>query len=515
MPQTRLPVKNILELLRLHYEESRSLRDIGRSIGRSPSVVHDCLVRFWASELSWPLPPEIGDDELERRMYTMTRESKRKSYAQPDMAYVHRELRRKHMTIYLLWQEYKQAHPEDGYQYSQFCEMYQRWARPLDAVLRQKHKAGDKAFTDWSGDGIDVVDRVTGEVTERPLFVGALGASGYTFAKAAPSREGVHWIRMHNEMLEYFGGVPAATVPDNEKSGVTSPCRYDPVLNPNYAAWARHYGTTVLPARPGKPRDKALVENAVLNAQRWILAALRNHMFFSLDEANEAIAEKLVEYNDRKFQKLDGTRRQLFMELDRPALKPLPLRRFEPFDYKSGKLNINYHVVVEKHYYSAPCDLIGKKVEVRWTSTTVEIFHNGQRVASHQRSFVKWGWTTRPEHRPEKHRAHLEWTPERLVAWAQKTGPKTAELVEQIFSSHQHVERGYNACLGIMRLGKRYDEKRLEAACDRALVLGSASYRTVNEILTHGTDRLPLTNNSQPELPLPPHENIRGPDYYQ
>ncbi len=516
MSQERLSVRKIREILRLRLDEKRSQREVGRSVGVSPSVVHDCMARFRATGLGWPLGPEIDDGELERRMYGTARPDGAGPFAEPDFQYVHRELRRKGVTRYLLWQEYRQAHPEDGYQYSQFCDLYNRWAKPLGAVLRQQHKAGDKAFVDWSGDGIEVVDPVTGEVTEAPLFVAALGASTYAFAKAAPSRQAPHWIAMHNDMLLYFQGVPAATVPDNEKTGVKSPCLYDPDLNPTYAAWARHYGTAVIPTRPRKPRDKAVAENAVLNAQRWILAALRNHVFFSVNEANQAIAEKLEQYNGRKLQKLDDTRRQLFESLELPALKPLPPRRFEYFDWKRPILQIDYHVLIEDNYYSVPYQLISKRVEVRWSASTVEIFFQGNRVACHQRSYGKWNWISDDAHRPPSHRAYLEWTPERIVAWASRTGPKTAKLVERILSSRRHPEQGYRACLGVLRLGKRYGDPRLEAACARALALKSTSYKTARSILEHGADRLPLPEAPAPtQHSLPFHDNIRGPDYYQ
>jgi len=517
MPQERVSVRKIREMLRLHYGEKLSNRQVGTSVGKSPSVVHDCLARFKASGLAWPLDAALNDAALERRLYPPSVARIAGAPTPPDFACVHKELSRKHMTLALLWREYRDALGEAGYQYSRFCELYREWAKPLGAVLRRTHKAGDKAFVDWSGDGVEIVDRETGEVREAPLFVAALGASGYAFAKAAPSRESEHWIRLHCEMLEHFGGVTAAVVPDNEKTGVTSPCRYDPDLNPVYAAWAEHYDTTVLPARAGKPRDKAVVENAVLNVQRWILARLRNHTFFTLEQANAEIARLLIEYNGRKLQKLDATRCDLFEELDKPVLKPLPARRFEHFGWSTPKLPIHYHVVADERYYSAPYTLIGKHVEVRTSGSTVEIFHDGRRVAAHARSYGKrWDWHTLPEHRPPSHRAYLEWTPERFVRWASKAGPKAAELVERILAAHGHPERGYNACLGVMRLGKQYGEARLEAACDRAVSMRSPSYKTVQSILKSGADHLPPPmRDRQQSLALPRHENIRGPEYYR
>lgn len=517
MAQKRLSVRKTREILRLRFEEGGSLRGIGRSVGVSPSVVHDCLARFKGSGLEWPLGPEVDDAELEQRLYVPGDSSSGRALVAPDCRWIHKELSRKGVTLYLLWQEYKLDHGKAGYQYSRFCDVYRKWRRPLGAVMRQQHKAGDKSFVDWSGDGIAITDRGTGEVREAPLFLGVLGASGYAFAKAAESRKAFHWLRLHSEMLEHWGGVTEAVVPDNEKTGVTSPCRYDPDLNPVYAAWAAHYDLTVLPARPRKPRDKAMVENAVLNAQRWILAALRNHVFFSVAQANEAIADKLVEYNDRPLKKLGVSRRDLFEQLDRPALKPLPPRRFESFEWSRPTVNIDYHVVVDKHHYSAPYTLIGEQLEARWTGRVVELFHKGHRVASHLRSYVPWGWTTADEHRPPAHQKHLEWTPERITRWASKTGPHTAQLAEQILAARGHPERGYRACLGVMRLGKKYGAERLEAACARAVALGSPSYRTVRSILDSGADRVPLPGSGAPESEpprLPPHENIRGPKYY-
>ena len=314
------------------------------------------------------------------------------------------------------------------------------------------------------------------------------------------------------EMYEYFGGVPAATVPDNEKTGVTHPCLYEPDLNPTYAEFARHYDTAVLPTRPRKPRDKAKAENGVLNAQRWILAALRNHTFFSVDQANEAIAEKLEVYNGRKYQRLDVSRRELFEKLDRPVLRPLPSRRYEFGEWSKPKVNIDYHVEVDKHFYSVPYRLVGERMEARRTATTVEIFFRGKRVASHRRSYAKGGATTLSEHRPKSHREHLEWTPSRIVSWAEKTGPATAELVETIMKERPHPEQGFRACLGIIRLGKRFSGKRLEKACLRALRCRTHSYRSVESILKNNLEDKPLPKRAAKALPR--HKNVRGSQYY-
>jgi transposase len=352
-------------------------------------------------------------------------------------------------------------------------------------------------------------------VWEAPLFVAALGASSYTYAEAFESEQLRCWIKGHIHAFEYFEGVTDMVVPDNPKTAVSKPCYYEPDINPTYNDLADHYDTAVLPARPRKPRDKAKVESAVLVAQRWIIAALRNHVFFSVAEANEAIAQKREELNNRKFKKLDTTRRELFETIDKPALKPLPPSRFEFAEWSSPKVHIDYHVEVDKHYYSVPYKLVHKRMEARRTATTVEVFFKGRRVASHKRSYVKGGYTTLPEHMPESHRRYQEWTPERIRQWASKTGPATAQLADKIMASKRHPEQGFRACLGLLRLGKKYGDGRLEAACARALAIGSHSYKSVKSILKNGLDRQAVLSDVGRKKTVPvTHENLRGPEYY-
>jgi transposase len=420
------------------------------------------------------------------------------------------------VTLQLLWQEYKQAHPDDGYQYTQFCEYYRRFRRQLDVVLRQDHRAGEKMFVDFSGDGIPITDPETGEVREAPLFVAVLGASSYTFAEALSSEGLRDWITGHVHAYEYFGGVPALTVPDNPKTAVLRPCRYEPAIHPTYAEMARHYSTAILPARPRKPRDKAKVESAVLLAQRWILAPLRNQTFFSPEESNEAIVERLDILNNHRFQKLDTTRAKLFEQLDKPALRPLPPTRYQFADWSTRRVNIDYHVEIEGHYYSAPHELIHKQLEARITTTTMELFFRNRRVASHPRSFRKGSHTTDPAHMPKAHRKYLEWTPSRILAWAAKTGPQTEKLAEAILSSRPHPEQGYRSCLGLLRLGKAYGKGRLENACGRALTAGACSYKSVASILKTGLDQQPLLVTTSPRNTAPKvHPNLRGTAYFQ
>jgi transposase len=409
--------------------------------------------------------------------------------------------------------EYKERFP-DGYQYTQFVHHYRQWALRLDAVLRQDHRAGEKLFVDFSGEGLPITDPLTGMVTPAELFVAVLGASNYTYAEALPSQQLPHWITGHVHTFEFLDSVPEILVPDNLHSGVTKAHRYEPLINSTYEEMATHYGCVVIPARKFRPRDKAKCENGVLLAQRWIVASLRHRSLFSIAEANLAIRERLQWLNDRRFQKLDGSRRSLFEQLERPVMRPLPARPYEYAIWKKATVNIDYHVEVDHHYYSVPYQLVRQRCEIRLTASTVEVILRGRRVASHRRSHVRGGHTTLAEHMPESHRRHLEWTPSRIVRWAQNAGPQTAALVDEIMRSRPHPEQGYRSCLGVMRLGKRFGNDRLEAACTRAVAIRAFSYRSVESILRTGLDRQPLPAPS-PTTTSRPHDHVRGPDYYQ
>ena len=513
MPHERLSMRKVKDLLRMHFELGLSNRQIASSLNISPATVWDALARAKAAGLSWPLDPNQDDAWLEIKIYQTQPGAIAK--VAPDCEYLHQELMKKSVTLMLLWQEYKQNHPDDGYQYTQFCERYHRYQGGLDLVLRQEYKAGERMFVDFSGDGIPITDPLTGVIWEAPLFVAVLGASSYTYAEAFPSQQSQYWISGHIHAFEFIGGVAELLIPDNTKTAVNHPCRYDPDLNRTYLEMAQHYHLAILPARSLKPRDKAKVESGVLVSQRWILAALRNHTFFSLEQANQAIAQKLQELNERKFQKLDTSRRQLFESVDRPALRSLPTVRYEFAEWSSHTVNIDYHIPVDGHFYSVPYHLCQKKVEARRTFTIVEIFFAGKRIASHPRSYLKGKTTTKTEHMPEKHRRFMEWNPERIKSWAGKAGPCTSKLADAIMGSKPHPELGYRACLGLIRLGQSFGQERLEAACQRALFIGSPSYKSVKSILKSGLDQKPYRiHNHQKSLPLE-HENLRGSDYYQ
>ena len=513
MPRPRLAMRKIREVLRLALGEGLSCRQVSASLGIARSTVSDHLRRAERAGVSWPLPAGLDDDGLEAMLFPPAPPAAEQR-PRPDFAAVHKELRRKGVTLLLLWLEYKEQHP-DGYQYSQFCLLYRAFRGAVDVVMRQEHRAGEKLFVDFPGQRLPIYDRRTGAVVlEAELFVAVLGASNYLFATAVRSQELVHFVGAHVEAFEFFGAVPAIVVPDNLRSGVTKAHRYEPDINATYQEMAEHYGVVVIPTRPAKPRDKAKVEAGVLLAERWILARLRHRRFFSLAEANRAIRELVQQINDRPFKKIPGSRRSLFEELDRPAMGALPEHRYQFAAWRFGKkVSIDYHVDVDRHYYSVPFRLVGQRVDVRVSALTVEVFFRHRRVASHLRSWKRGGHTTDPAHMPESHRRHAQWTPGRIIAWANKTGPATGELARSILESRPHPEQGYRSCLGVIRLGDRYGAERLEAACRRAVAVRAFSYKSVESILKHGLDAQPVTPH--PVRTHPRHTNLRGADYYQ
>ena len=511
MGAERLPMRRIREVLRLKHE-GLSHRAIARSCGVGVGTVSEYVRRAAEAGVAWPLPAELDEAALEARFFPAA-EPAGGERARPDCIYIHQELKRTGVTLQLLWEEYREDHPPPaGYGYSQFCEHYRRWAGKLKPSMRQQHRAGEKTFIDFSGKRPHVVDPKTGEEIPVELFVAALGASCFTYAEATRTQQLPEWIGAHTRMLDYFGGSTAIWVPDQLKSAVTRSCRYEPGVNRSYQELATHYDAVVVPARPGKPKDKAKIESMVLVAQRWILARLRNRTFFSVAEINGAIRELLDQLNDRPMRKIGKSRRELWEQIDRPALKRLPASRFELAHWKICRINIDYHIEVDHHHYSVPYQLGQQDVEARYTSSIIEIYHKGHRVASHPRRYDHQPSTQR-EHMPSSHRAHAEWSPSRLIHWGEKTGPATGRVVAGILKSRPHPEQGYRACLGLMRLGKRYGDGRLEAACERAEHLRSYSYRTVKNILSSAQDRLPFEDEAVIDV-TPVHDNIRGAQYY-
>ena len=452
MPQKGLSMRKIREVLRLRYDLGLLQHQIAHSCSISQPSVNRYLQRASACGLSWPLPEDCDDRRLNDLLFPAAPEDGSPPVRKPvvDFAEVHRQLQsNKHVMLQLLWEEYHQSQPA-GYRYSQFCELYRRWSQKLDVVLRQDYRAGDKMFADWSGATIPIYDRDSGEAKAASLFVAALGASSYTFAHATLSQGLANWIDCHVRAFEFFQGTSKLVVPDNPRTAVTRACRYEPDLNRTYLEMAQFYGVAIMPARPYKARDKAKVEAAVLLAERWLIAVLRHEKFFSLTDLKQALAPLLGRLNQRPFRKREGCRASLYATLDRPALQPLPVERYVMAEWKKVRVNIDYHVEVDRHYYSVPYQLQGEEVEARFTPTTVEIFYHDHRVASHIRSFVAYHHTTVHEHRPKSHQAHLEWSPSRLIHLGESVGPATAQVIRTILERKPHPEQGYRACLGIL-----------------------------------------------------------------
>ena len=514
MPGERLSMRKIREVLRLRFAQGLSQRAIGVSLRLSTGAVNACLNRARLAGLSWPLPETLEDTQLEALLYPPSPDVATGQRPAPDWALVHRELRRPNMTLALLWEEYRTGPGgKDGFGYSWFCDLYRAWAGRLKPTLRQVHPAGERVFVDFAGHAMEVIDGTTGEIRRAEVFVAVLGASSYTYAQATWTQSLADWIAAHVGMLAFIGGVPGQIVSDNLRAGITRACFYEPLVNRTYADMAAHYGTAVIPARPYKPRDKAKVEVGVQVVQRWILARLRNRRFFSLAELNQAIHELVGQLNDRPMRGWGTTRRALYEQLDRAALRPLPPAPYEYADWKRCRVNLDYHVEIEKHFYSVPFRLLREAVEARLTAKTVEIFHRGKLVATHLRSPRAHRPTTVAEHMPSSHRRYRDWTHERILREAATIGDDTVALAEIILRSRPHPEQGFRSCIGILGLAKRYDAERLDAACARALALGTRSYTSVAAILKNAQEKK-TARESETEHPSLFHENIRGPGYY-
>ena len=512
MPAERLTMRKIREVFRLKFDCDISNRQIAKSCSIARSTVGEYLFRFQQAALSWPLPDNIDDNQLEQLLYPQLPTVPAHERPLPDWSYIHQQLRQKSVTLMLLWQEYKEIHPQ-GYQYSQFCHRYRQWAAKIDPVMRQEHRAGEKLFVDYAGQTIPVYDLHTNQMREAQIFVAVLGASNYTYAEATWTQSLSDWIGSHSRAFAFFGGVPKLVVPDNLKAGVKKPSFYEPEINPTYLDLVNHYGTVVIPARVRRPKDKAKVETGVQIVERWILARLRNRQFFSLRQLNQAIAELLADLNNKPFQKLPGSRKSAFESMDRPALNPLPSQPYQFAEWKKATVNVDYHIEVHRHYYSVPHALIKKKIDVRITNNTIECFYKSKRVASHIRSHHKGRHSTIKEHMPKSHQKWAEWTPQRFVRWAAKIGPHTQSLIENVLNSRTHPQQGFRSCLGILRLAKGYGNDRLEAACRRAVAIGGTSYRSVESILKHNLDQKPLPDQPSADEPIE-HNNIRGARYY-
>ena len=500
-------MRRIKDVLRLKMDAKLSHQQIAAALSISKGAVTKYVGLAAAAGLDWAAVQDIDEATLERCL--LVAPERPRDHVQPDYGRLHQELRRKGMTLMLLWEEHRADYADrHTYAYSQFCENYRRFARQLKRSMRQVHRAGEKLFIDYAGPTIGLTDG-----SRAHIFVAALGASSYTYACATPRETMADWLESTARALSFYGGVPQLIVPDNAKAMIAQANRYEPRSNDTVLDFARHYGTSILPARPYHPQDKAKAESAVQIVERWIMARLRHQQFGSVHEVNAAIAPLLTRLNEKPFQKLPGSRASSFIELDAPALLPLPLQRYEMAYFKTVKVHIDYHVEVERHRYSVPHALVGQVLEARMTTAVVEFMHRGQRVASHPRNSLQGGFTTIAAHMPAAHRAHLAWTPQRLIHWAQGIGPATAEAVTRLMAENRHPEQGYRACLGLLSLARRYGKPRLEAACALALQIGACRYRHVRDILANKRDQ--ATPPSAGDWVSPNHAHLRGPGYYQ
>jgi len=515
MPTEHISMRKLKEILRLKYHAKLKHRKIARSLSISPSTVSNYITRAKMLGIeTWPLPPEWDDVKL-NRAFLQTKNTPRTAIPLPDWPTFQKELKRKGVTKQLLWQEYVERNSDNHYSYPQLCRHYKEWARRLQPSMRQNHQAGEKLFIDYCGPTVPLVNPDTGECRGAQVFVAVLGASNYTYAEATLSQKLEDWVMSHTRAFEFFDGVPDLLIPDNLKSGTTRACKYDPDLNPTYQQMAAHYNVTILPARPLKPKDKAKAENGVLIVERWIMAVLRHETFYSLTQLNQRIKELLLRLNSKPFQKIPGDRASLFKSLDLPALKPLPLQSYQYTYIKKVMVNIDYHVEVEKHYYSVPYGLIRKRLEAHVTEKIVSIYHQDQCVAQHLKSTRVGGHSTHHEHMPKSHQEYAKWTPERFITWATKLGEAVVEWIEYQLASKQHPQQSYRVCLGLLNLNKKYSADRLNAACRRGLDTGAYRLQSIKAILSNQLDQQPLQTEDDDQLLAINHENVRGENYYQ
>jgi transposase len=509
MPKKGVSMRKIREVLRLTYEHKLSVRQVSRATGVGKTAVGEFVARARVIGITWPIPAEISDAELEARLFTPPsfHESTRPV---PDWAKVHQELKRRGVTLMILWEEYHGT-VANGHGYSRYCQLYREWKRCLAATMRQTHLAGDKLFVDWAGDKVPIIDELTGEVHEASIFVAVMGASSYSYSEARWTETLPDWIGAHVNTLHFLGGVMKAAVPDNLKTGITKPSRYEPGINRTYQELADYYGFVVLPTRIKKPRDKAKVENAVRTVSRYLLGKLRNHRFFSLAELNVAVRDCVTVINAKVMKRLNKSRNELFATIDKPVLKELPVERYIYAEWKRCTVAPDYHIEVDLHYYSVSFRLLRESIDARYTDKTVELFHKGVRVASHTRSYLPYKHTTISEHMPSQHRCYAEWNPARMLRMAGNIGPATVALFEAIMKAKAHPEQGFRSCLGIHALLGKYGPGRIEAAAKRGNAISATTLGSIKSILEKGLDK---AYAQVPDTKPIHHANIRGRDYY-
>jgi|TARA_R110002072_G_scaffold274191_1_gene434996 transposase len=502
-------MRKIREVLRLRLEAGLSIRQISASTKTSVGAIQKLLTRAQALEITWPLPENLDDGRLAAMLYPGADPTSSSRYQVPDWLTVHQNLKQKGVTKQLLWEEYTAQYPNRCYSYSQYCDRFRHWQKQQRRSMRQIHKAGEKCFIDYCGPTVPIINPQTGEIRTAQVFVAVLGASNYTYAEATWSQVLQDWLMSHVRTFEFFGGVPEMIIPDNLRSGVNKACRYDPDLNPSYQQLAAHYQVAVLPARPYKPKDKAKAEVGVQIVERWILARLRHHTFFTLADLNQCIRALLDDLNSRPFRALPGNRQEAFKTLDQPALKALPKHPYEYVEIRRCRVNIDYHIEFQRHYYSVPHQYVGEQVDLHAGERLVQIYFRQQLITSHPRSH-QYGITTEPGHMPTRHQKQQQWTPGRLKSWARDIGPDTLVWVSGRMDEREHPEQAYRVCLGLLNLSKAYPAERLNASCRIANREGLDRLKHIKAILRSNRDKLPEQLPLHTELPQH-HENIRGP----
>jgi len=502
-------MRKLKDILRLKLQANLSIRQIAASTKVGVGTVQKVIRHAQQAELSWDQICDLEEPKLYQWLYPAPAESQPKRFIDPDWGIIHQELKRKGLTKQLLWQEYREQYPEQAYSYSQFCARYMDWHKRLNRSMRQHHRAGEKCFIDYCGPTVPIVDPSNGEVRTAQIFVASMGASNYTYAEATYSQNLPDWLGSHVRLFDFLGGVPELLIPDNLRSGVSKACRYDPDLNPSYQQLAEHYRVAVMPARPYKPKDKSKAEVAVQIVERWILARLRKHTFFSLAELNQCIQALLADLNERPFKQLPGNRQQAFTQLDQPALRPLPMHRYVFTEIKTAKVNIDYHLAFDQHFYSVPHAYVGEKVQIHATTTLIQVFFRDLRIASHARSH-KGGMTTDAQHMPPAHKAQQQWTPQRLQQWAERIGPDTGHWVRQRLQEKAHPEQAYRLCLGLLNLSRSYPVERVNQACALANREGLTRLKPIKNILKSCRDQLQTSLPLSAALPQD-HVNVRGP----
>lgn len=513
MSTVPITMKKLKDILRLKYGQKLTHRQIATSLSISPSVVSRYTARAAHMGItSWPLDTSWDDVTLKRTF--LKSKPPLKKHTLPDWQHVHDELKQhKYMTLQLLWEEYADNNPAGYYSYNHYCRMYRAWCMTLRVSMRQLHHAGEKLFVDYCGPTVPIVNPDTGEYRNAQVFVAVLGASNYTYAEATWTQQLEDWVMSHVRCFEFLGGVPHMVIPDNLKSGVSKACRYEPDINPTYHQLSEHYETAVIPARPYKPKDKSKAEVGVQIVERWIMGRIRKETFFSLKQLNQRIAELVEWMNNKVMKQYDASRSVLFQRLDRPALKPLPDHAYQYTYVKKVRVNIDYHVEIDKHYYSVPYHLVTKQLEARVTGQLVTLNHEGKTVSTHPRSYLAGRHTTQESHMPAAHQKQ-QWSPARFEHWAKSIGPHTLALVQEYLTSRKHPEQAYRVCLGLLNLSSKYTKERLENACQRALVTGAKRLKSITSMLKKGLDKTPLPTHQPDLLSAIEHQNIRGNDYY-